>query len=178
MAFYIESADRPSQSRIASEDIHVGELVVEDGSDTVRAVNANDDDEFHGVADNPQSADWIAAEPDEDSNETYDSADNDRVIYGGGAPGDVIKARTIEDNGTDGAPDIQDGDIVVAPDASLADSAAEFEGRVVQSGYSDDSGDTYDSSNSIVVGTAYRDSASSFDTPVRIKVSRDRDEAK
>lgn len=178
MAFYIESADRPSQSRVAAEDIHVGEAVQEDGSDGVERANANDHNDFAGVADNPQSADWIAAEADEDSNETYDSADNDRVVYGGGAPGDVIKVRTIENNSTDPAPSINDGDTVIIPDASLADSATEFEGRVVQSGYSDDSGDTHNTSNGIVVGKAYRDSATSFDSVVRVKVSRDRDVAK
>lgn len=186
MAFYIESADRPLKSRVAAEDIHIGELVIENGSDNVRRVDAQNDSRFDGVADNPRSGDHIALDDDDTSNiGVYLSSENDRVVYGGSADGDIIKARTAEDpGGNESAPDISDGDVVGVVDTSAGSlsSTGEYKGRVVEEGYVDGDGTTYNRSNSnfLAIGVAYKpspdptsDTVNAYDEPVRIEVRKD-----
>lgn len=176
MGFYIESADRPHQSRPAAEDIHVGLLVAENGSDKVRLADDADSTRWDGVADAPRSAEYIAPEVDQSSDFTYSASDDERVPYGGRTPGDIIKVRTIQDNGTDPAPSISDGDIVGFVDSSaVSDTAAEFKGRIVETGYQDDAPTTFDegSNNFVKIGVAYRDSSSGFDEVVRVQVRDD-----
>lgn len=171
MGFYAESTDRPHFSRVASEDVEPGEMVVEDGSDGYRLANGADDADWDGVADKIRVGDHIAGDADTtDGGLVYQSSENDRVPAVRPAENDLIKVRTIKDNGTDPAPSINDGDTVIVPDASLAASAAEFEGRIVEDGYSDNSGDTHDTTNGLLVGYAERDSASGFDEVVRVSV--------
>lgn len=174
MGFYIESADRPLKSRIAASDVEVGTLVIENGSDNVRKVTADTDSRFDGVADNPRSGDHIAYD-DEDVTDigVYLASEDDRVNYGGNADGDRIKVRTAQDNGTDPAPSISDGDVVgFVDDTAVSGTGAEFEGRLVEEGYTDNGATTFDrsSGNFVAVGVAYKDEASSFDAPVRVEV--------
>jgi hypothetical protein len=172
--FYIESKDRPAQSGIANAAVVAGELVFDDGSGVDPMEFADGD--FSGVAEYSEeflSADDIDAIADEE----YQTGD--RVIYGGAEDAAVIKVRTPEDNSTDPAPSIGHGDIVgVVDETSTVASAAEFEGRVVQEGYTDDAATTYNRGNSnfLAIGRAYRpakqngDSVTDFDTPVRLVV--------
>lgn len=172
--FYIESADRPAQSGIANSAVVAGELVTDTGAGVDPMQFADGD--FQGVAE--YSEEFLSAE-DEDAiaDEAYEVGD--RVIYGGNEDAAVIKVRTPEDNATDPAPSIAHGDIVgVVDETSTVASGAEFEGRVVQEGYTDDAATTYDrgTGNFLAVGRAYRpgkqngDSVTDFDTPVRVVV--------
>jgi len=177
MAFYVESVDRPHVSYPVGEDVHVGELVTEVGGNYER-FDAADHNDFDGVADDPQSADWISVELDEASNFLYESADNERAPAAGEADGDIIKVRTPEDTGgNESAPSISDGDVVGVIDTSAGtlNSTVEYEGRVVQEGYDDGEGTptTYNRSNDnfIAVGTALKDSVSDWDEVIRVKVA-------
>jgi len=175
--FYIESADRPAQSGIANSAVVAGELVNDAGSG-VDPMEFADGDHV-GVAE--YSEEFLSAE-DEDAIANEEYAVGDRVIYGGNADADVIKVRTIEDNGTDPAPSISHGDIVGVVDetSGTLSSQADFEGRIVEEGYTD--GDatptTYNRANNnfLAIGRAYRpakqngDSVTDFDTPVRVVV--------
>lgn len=168
MGFYVESADRPYQSGIAQEDIHVGTIVARTGAGQV---NLTDDVDTvaDGVATAPRRGDYIAKEADETTNFLYEAAEDDRVPYADlDEAGAVFKARTIKDNSTDPAPSISDGTVVGV--AHKADDA--FRGRLVEEGYTDNGATTYDtaSGNFTAVGTVYRDDSSSYDEAVRFVV--------
>lgn len=179
MAFYIESADRPHTSRIAGEDIHVGELVVEQGDGTVDRADAQNDSDFDGVADAPHRGNHIAPDPHDATGAfVYEAADNDRVPFGGEADGDHIKVRVPEDTGgNESSPNITDGDVVgfIDTSAGTLSSTDEYKGRVVEEGYTDgeSSATTYNRSNNnfTAIGTALRDSATDWDDVVRVQVA-------
>lgn len=169
MGFYAESYDRPNQSGIAQEDIHVGTIVAMTAAGQVS--NTDDvDAAADGVALAPRRGDYIAEEPDETTNWLYEAAEDDRVPFADfDEAGARFKARTIRDDGTDPAPSISDGDVVGVAHTGVA----EHRGRLVQEGYTDDSGTAYGSSSAggfTAVGTVYRDSADGFDEAVRFIV--------
>lgn len=168
MGFYVESADRPYQSGIAQEDVHVGTVVARTGAGQVNLTD-DVDTAADGVATAPRRGDYIAEEADETTDFTYKAAENDRVPYADlDEAGAVLKARTIKDNSTDPAPSISDGTVVGV--AHKADDA--FRGRLVEEGYTDDGATTYDSGsgNFTPVGTVYRDESSGYDEAVRFVV--------
>lgn len=168
MGFYAESYDRPNQSGIAQEDIHVGTIVVQTAAGQV-SLTDDADTAADGVALAPRRGDYIAKEPDETTNWLYEAAEDDRVPFADfDEAGARFKARTVTDNGTDPAPSISDGDVVGV--AHKADDA--FRGRLVEEGYTDDAATTYDTGagNFTAVGTVYRDDAADFDEAVRFIV--------
>lgn len=168
MGFYVESSDRPYQSGIAQEDIHVGTIVAKTSAGQVNLTD-DVDTAADGVATTPRRGDYIAKEDDETTNFLYESAEDDRVPYASlDEAGAVFKARTITDNSTDPAPSISDGDVVGV--AHKADDA--FRGRLVEEGYTDDGATTYDTGtgNFTAVGTVVRDDSSSYDEAVRFEV--------
>lgn len=168
MGFYVESADRPYQSGIAQEDIHVGTIVALTSSGQVNLTD-DVDTAADGVATAPRRGDYIAKEADETTDFKYLSSEDDRVPYASlDEAGAILKARTITDNSTDPAPSISDGDVVGV--AHKADSA--FRGRLVEEGYTDNGATTYNtsSSNFTAVGTARRDSSSDYDEALRFEV--------
>lgn len=172
MAFYIESADRPPKSRLPAEDVPVGTLVVENGSDMVKVAEFADS-RFDGVADQPLTGEQINEyENIDDPNfDVYEAAEDERVTYGGDEDRARIKVRTAEDNGTDPTPSISDGDVV-----GVAGNGAEFQGRLVEEGYTDDGGTAYGRESTgdfLPVGIAYRDEGATYDTPVRVEVRGD-----
>lgn len=181
MGFYVESADRPYESRLAAEDITVGTLVNENGSDAFQNTTQQEHGYIHAVAARPMSGEFIG--DDEDSvtgvPESYKAAENDRVPALPLTDGDTVKARTAADNGTDPAPSIGDGDVVGVIDTSTGSlaSGGEFEGRLVEEGYTDGGGTptTYNRSNGnfMPLGTAYKDGGTAHDVPVRVRVRRD-----
>lgn len=180
MGFYVESADRPHQSRIASEDIHVGTLVNENGSDQYRLTEGANDSTVEALATAPRRGDYIAKEADETTDFKYLSSENDRVPVLPLADRDVVKVRTAKDTGgNESAPSIEDGDVVGLIDtgAGTLTSTSEYEGRIVEEGYDDgeSSATTYNRSNDnfLPLGVVYRDDSSSFDEPVRVEVRRD-----
>lgn len=180
MASYVESTDRPNQSRIAGSDVAPGEAVAPTGSNTVRPFDGSQDTlgEFLGVADNPLTGDQIAVDDDDSSPPLYEAAEDDRVIYNGDADGDLIKIRTAEDTGgNEPVPAITDGTVVGFVDTSAGSlsSTSEYHGRLVEEGYTDGDATTYNRANGnfIPVGVAYRDEGEQYDTPVRIEVNRD-----
>jgi hypothetical protein len=169
MGFYAESYDRPNQSGIAQEDIHVGTIVVMTSAGQVH--NTDDTDTAaDGVALAPRRGDYIAKEPDEETTFEYLAAEDDRVPFADfDEAGARFKARTISDNSTDPAASISDGDVVGV--AHKADDA--FRGRLVQEGYTDNAGTQYGDGGAggfTAVGTVYRDDASDFDEAVRFIV--------
>lgn len=173
MGFYVEQADRSYQSRLAAEDITVGTLVAEDGSDKVELVD-DSNTTIDGLAVSPRSAQYIAKEEQsigdtgsDTAGFTYLASENDRVPYLPLADRDAVKARTITDNGTDPAPSIDDGTVVGV--AQKNDDA--FRGRLVEEGYTDNAGTTYGRSSTggfTVLGVAYKDSGSGYDAIVRV----------
>lgn len=172
MAFYIESADRPPKSRLPAEDVPVGTLVVENGSDKVKVAEFADG-RFDGVADQPLTGEQIKEyENIDDANfDVYEAAEDERVTYGGDEDRARIKVRTATDNGTDPAPSISDGTVV-----GIAANGAEYHGRLIEEGYTDGGGTTYGRSSTgdfLPVGIAYRDEAADYDTPVRVEVRYD-----
>lgn len=177
MGFYVESADRPYISRIASEDIHVGTLV-EENSDSYRLADAQNVSNLRYLATKPRSADHIADDEDATSSDTYASADNDRVPALPLSDGDLVKVRTATDpDGNESSPSISDGDVVGVIDSSAGtlSTASAYHGRVVEEGYVDGDGVTYNRSNNnfVALGTAERDEASSYDAPIRVRVEGD-----
>jgi hypothetical protein len=181
MGFYVESADRPYQSRLAAEDIHVGTLVHEDGSDAYELLDADTHSSFDGLATAPRRGDYIAKEEDETTAFKYLASENDRVPALPLADRDVIKARTIKEtnSGITSSPNISDGDTVVVVDTSDGDAPTSA-GRIVEDGYSNDENDDNGSTtfslsndNAIGVGKAYKDSATGFDEVVRVEIRRD-----
>lgn len=169
MGFYVESADRPYQSGVPQEPIHVGTIVARTGAGEVSLtddVNTAAD----GVATAPRRGDYIAEEADETTDFTYDPTETDRVPYADlDEAGAVLKARTVGDNGTDPTPSISDGTVVGV--AHKADDA--FRGRLVEAGYTDNGGTQYGDGGTggfTAVGTVYRDYATDYDEAVRFVV--------
>lgn len=186
LEFYVEQADRSPHSGVANEDIYAGELVHDDGFgvDVLTYATTDEDAGGHiGLA--RYDAEAMAAETDEDvADELYNSGQ--RTQYQPFEDSAVVRIRTPEDNGTDPAPDINHKDVVgVLDDGSTVSSASEFQGRVVQEGYTDDAATTYNrsSGNFKAVGVAYRpdqnpapvagQQAESFDYPVRVVLFSD-----
>lgn len=179
MATYIESADRPPESRPAAADVYVGEAVAETGSGTVTPFDGSSHTiaEFLGVADDPLTGDQIALDDNETGGFIYESAEDDRVVYGGDADRDRIKIRTPEDTGgNEAAASISDGTIVgfIDTSAGTLSSTSEYHGRVVEEGYDDGESTptTYNRSNGnfVPLGVAYKDDADSYDDVVRVEV--------
>lgn len=178
MAFYVESQDRAYRSYLVAEDMLPGELGANNGSGKAVAFDqqSHAEEDFLGVAEAHRAGDQIAEDLDDTSNIVFSSSDGDRASFGGDADRDVIKVRTIQDNGTDPAPSISDGDVVGVVDSSaVSDTGAEFTGRVVEEGYADNTPTTFNrsSANFFAIGVAYRDSASGFDEVVRVEVRKD-----
>jgi len=186
LEFYVEQADRSPQSAVANETIYAGELVHDDG-DGLNALTyaATDEDAGGHVGLARYDAEAMAAEWEEDIvDESY--ATDQRAQYQPFEDSAVVRIRTPEDNGTDPAPAIDHKTVVgVLDDGSTVDSAAEFQGRVVEEGYTDNAATTYDrgSGNFKAVGVAYRpenvptpiagSQADSFDYPVRVVLFSD-----
>lgn len=175
--FYVESADRPSQSGVANESIEPGTLVRDDGAGVNLLTFADGD--YTGLA--LYDPEHLSAE-DEDAVASGVYATGDRVRYHPSEDAAVVKVRTIKDDGDDAAPSISHGDIVGICDDSSAD-APDSLGRVVEEGYAqDDTSDgtansvTFDRSNGnfLAVGRAYRpgkqngDTVTAYDEPVRV----------
>ena len=173
--FYIESADRASQSGIANEEVAPGTLVRDDGNG-VNVLSFADGD-YTGLA--LYDPEYLSAE-DEDAIASGVYAVDDRVKYHPSEDAAVVKIRTIENEGGT-APTIGHGDIVGVVDETAADAPAGVKGRIVEEGYSHDGdGDgaatTFDraSGNFLAVGRAYRpgrqagETVSNFDAPVRV----------
>lgn len=184
MGFYVESADRPYHSRIAAEDIHVGTLVNENGSDQFELTDGADESTFEYLATAPRRGDYVAKEPDETTTFEYLSSENDRVPALPLADRDVVKIRTATDTGgNESAPTITDGDVVGLIDTSAGtlSSTADYAGRIVEEGYTDGESTavTYNRSNNnfIPVGVAYRSETADFsdgwDVPIRVEIRRD-----
>jgi len=178
MARFIYSSDRPYRSGIVAEDIDVGELVGYNGSGKFIAFDANDHsaEDFEGVADFQHTSEAISEDDEDTSYGTFLASEDDRASAGGSADGDSIKVKTVQDNSTDPAPDISDGDVVGVVDSSaVSGSGGEFEGRLVEEGYADNAPTTFNRSNDnfIPIGTADRDSSSSFDDTVRVEVRKE-----
>lgn len=182
MGFFLESYDRPLKSHIAANDVHVGEIVADNGSDKATPFDhsSHGEDDLLGVADRLHAGDHVAFDVDDTDHDIYKSADDDRVPSGGDADRDVIKALTAEDTGgNEATPDITDGDVVGIVDTSAGSlsSTAEYKGRVVEEGYDDGESTptTYNRSNNnfFALGVAHRDDVNAFDEPVRIEVRKD-----
>jgi len=185
--FYVEQADRSPRSGVANESIYAGELGIDDGDGVdVLTYAATDEDAAGHVGLARYDAEAMAAEWEEDIVEpVYDAGQ--RVQYQELEDSAVVRIRTPEDNGTDPAPDINHRNVVGVIDAAggTASSAGEFQGRVVQEGYTDDAATTYNrsSGNFKAVGVAYRpdqnpasvagQQAESFDYPVRVVLFAD-----
>lgn len=197
MGFYVEVTQTPNRSGLAGEDIPAGTaVVIEDGEVTL--ADAENHDYFDGVADTPRTGEYIASFDHESSDFVYreDAEDDDNhatlgyedskgpylVPVGGGDDGDIVRIRSQPDE-DEAAPDIGDGDVVGFIDTSVAD-APDIAGYVVEEGYEDDAGTTYDrdDDNFVAIGTAYRPVANvapsddgtvtDYDFPVRIRVNK------
>lgn len=151
MGFYIEQSDRSRKSGLAAEDIPLGALVVHDDTG-VRLATATDG-QFDGVADNPNSSDWIAPDDDTDIAWEYSATENeynpsgaDRVVYGGDEDRALIKALVAD-------PANVDHNAVVGIGATS--------GKVVVQ---------TDETDFLEVGKVYKDDATEVDEPVRIEV--------
>jgi hypothetical protein len=183
LEFYVEQADRSPQSGVANETIKAGELVHDDGDGVnVLTYAATDEDAGGHLGLARYDAEAMAPRTDEDvGDENYDSGQ--RVQYQPQEDSAVVRVRTPEDNGTDPAAAIDHKTVVGVIDAAggTVASAAEFQGRVVEEGYTDGAGTptTYDrsSGNFKALGVAYRpdkmhaatgDSNNTFDYPVRV----------
>lgn len=189
--FYVEQADRSPHSGIANEDIYAGELVHDDGDGVdVLTYAATDEDAAGHVGLARYDAQAFAREYEDEVRENkYVAGDpqRERVQYQPLEDSAVVRIRTPEDNGTDPAPDIGHQDVVGVIDAAggTAVSAGEFQGRVVQEGYTDDAATAYDRAggNFKAVGVAYRpeqnpapvagQQSESFDYPVRVVLFSD-----
>lgn len=176
MGFYIESVDRPYTSAVVSEDIHVGTLAVKDAGNARRA-EAADSNVMLAAA--PRRGDYIAEDSQvaggvtdaETTTFKYLASEDDRAPLQPLADRDVVKVRTAADNATDPAPSISAGDVV----GIAAVGGEEFEGRIVEEGYTDNGGTTYGRESTgdfYALGTAMRDESSEYDHPVRVRVLR------
>lgn len=182
MGFYVESDQRPTTSALVSEDIRVGELGADNGSDRAERFDfsTHNESDLLGVAMKPRTGEFIAKEDDETTDFHYKSSEDDRASFGGDADRDVIKVRSAEDTGgNEAAPSISDGDVVGVIDTSAGTltSTGEYKGRVVEEGYTDGESTpvTYNRSNGnfFAIGLAHRDGVSTHDHPVRIEVRKD-----
>lgn len=190
LEFYVEQADRSPHSGVANEDIYAGELVHDDGDGVnVLTYAATDEDAGGHIGLARYDGQAFAREhEDEEREDKYVAGDpqRERVQYQPFEDSAVVRIRTPEDNGTDPAPDINHKTVVgVLDDGSTVASASEFQGRVVQEGYTDDAATTYDrsSGNFKAVGVAYRpdqnpapvagQQAEGFDYPVRVVLFSD-----
>lgn len=174
LEFYVEQADRSPQSGLANEIIEPGELVHDDGTG-VNVLTFADSIANVGLA--RYDAQAFAREYDDQVVEDqYESGQ--RVQYQPFEDSAVVKVRTPKDNGTDPAPTISHRTVVGYVDASaLQGTAGEFQGRIVEEGYSDGT-TTFDrtSGNFKAVGVAYRPAGplnkggavSEFDDPTRV----------
>lgn len=186
MGFYVDEADRSARSAPANEAIPVGTACTRVGG-LAELLDGSTNTDFDGVADSPRRGDYIAEESDESSDYTYQPASakdansrggeiSDRVPLRGDEDGAVIRIKTPEDNGTDPAPDISPDDVV----GVAAVGTSEFEGRIVQEGYTDNAATEYSESGAgdfVPLGEADRfdssdpeASVTEFDTPVKLKV--------
>jgi hypothetical protein len=185
MEFYVEQADRSPQSGVANEEVAAGELVHDDGDGVnVLTYAATDEDAGGHLGLARYDGEAMAAEhEDEIVQPVYDTGQ--RVQYQPQEDSAVVRIRTPEDNSTDPAPAIDHKTVVGILDASaLQGTAAEFQGRVVEEGYTDGT-TTYDraSGNFKAVGVALRpekmhapvagSQADSFDYPVRVALYGD-----
>lgn len=172
--FYIEQADRASQSGVADEEIDAGELVVSDGGAVTRASYA--DGRYDGLQ--LYDPEFMAAE-DEDAiaDESIEVGDLSR--YHPDEDSAVVHVRTLHDNGT--APSIGHNDVVGIADSGTADAdAADVDGRIVEEGYTNGT-TTFNRANSnfMAIGRAYRpakqngNSVTDFDVPVRVELFAD-----
>jgi hypothetical protein len=178
--FYVEQADRSPQSGIANEEIAPGELVHDDG-DGVDVFTYSHANENVGLARYDAQA-FAREHEDEERDNLYVPSDEqrNRVQYHPNEADARVRVRTPEDNSTDPAPNIGHRAVVGVIDASggTAASAAEFQGRVVEEGYTDDAATTYDraTGNFKAIGVAYRpgrqagENIDEFDYPVRVEL--------
>lgn len=155
--FYLESADRPSQSGLADEQITPGVFVSDGGAGVTRFAFADGD--YDGLA--LYDPEWLSAEDEDAIANGYYEVD-DRVRYHPSEDAAVVKARTIDDD-TVAAPSIGHGDIVGIVDDSDANAPGTPQGRLVEEGYTSDAdGDgtstTFSRANGnfLAVGRAYR----------------------
>lgn len=183
--FYVEQADRSPHSAVANEEIYAGELVHDDGDGAdVLTYAATDEDVGGHVGLARFDAEKMSATHDEEVVE--DKYDTDqRVQYQPFESDAIVRIRTPNDNGTDPAPTIGHKDVVGIVDASaLQGSAGEFQGRVVEEGYSDGTTTFNRSNNNFkAIGVAYRpdkmhtpvagDLSDGFDHPVRVVLFSD-----
>jgi hypothetical protein len=174
LEFYVEQADRSPQSGLANEVIEPGELVHDAGAG-VDVLTFSDGVENVGLA--RYDAQAFAREYDDQVVEDQYEVDQ-RVQYQPFEDSAVVKVRTPKDNGTDPAPTIAHRSVVGYVDASAVQgSADEFQGRIVEEGYSDGT-TTFDraSDNFKAVGVAYRPAGplnkggnvSEYDDPIRV----------
>lgn len=182
--FYVDQADRSYLSGVADEDIKAGVLIFDDGTGVRRLEFADGD--YDGLA--VHDPEVLAAE-DHDVGTTaadFTYASGDRVRYQPSEDGAILRVRTIKDNSTDPAASVSHRDVVGIVDetvATLSGSAQDFEGRIVEEGYTD--GDatptTYNRSNSnfLALGRALRpalgaheggNAVSEFDYPLKVAV--------
>lgn len=175
---YVEQADRSPLSGIVDEDIYAGELTSDGGSGVTAFVYA-DANETLGLARYDGQA-FAREHEDEVREDKYVAGDaqRERAQYHPNESDARVNVRTAEDNGVDPAPSIGHRDVVGVIDAAggTAASAAEFSGRIVQEGYTDDAATTYDraTGNFKAIGYAYRpaqqagNSVTEFDRPTRV----------
>lgn len=179
--FYVEEADRSSESGVADESIDAGTLVYNDGAGVDLVTFA--DGEYTGLT--LYDPEYLSAE-DEDATSfgTYESGD--RVRYHPREGGARVRIHTIEEtaDGVTSAPSIDHMDVVGIVDETDGD-APTSKGKIVEEGYTnDENGDstttTFNRSNNnfLAVGYALRpgndDSAvTDFNKPVRVRLFSD-----
>lgn len=154
---YILYSKDSNDSAMVSEKVLPGELVRHDPADGKLRVATGADGRVDGVAAGMESAAWVAEDEDDFRTNRSDfayypkgHADADKydglfpVPYGGNTDEDELRLRTPTDNGTDPAPTFGPNSVV-----GIADSDANFAGRVVQEGYTDGASTpvTYNRSN-------------------------------
>lgn len=169
MGFYINQADRSLKSALATEKIPLGAAVVVD-NDGARLATSSDP-RFDGVADNPQNADWIADEWDEETDYAYNPTGNeysatgaDRVAYGGNEDAALIRVLSASDD--------------VSANHNTVMGVGPTAGKVVEEGYtttgSDGSTTTYnrENGNFLPIGRVYKDEVIHGDVGVGIEVGK------
>lgn len=158
MGFYVDESDRSYKSGLAAEDIPHGCLVVADDAG-VRLATATDDN-FDGVADNPQNEAWIAYDHDEEVDYTYSATENDyhpngqdRVVYGGDEDGAKIKTLVAD------VTSLTEADNPHTVTVGIGATAGKV---VVQT----------DETDFLEIGDVYKDSVESVDEPIRVEVRK------
>lgn len=173
--FYIEQADRSSQSGVADEQLAPGTLISNDGAG-VNLLSFADGD-YDGLA--LYDPEYLAAE-DEDTIASGLYEVDDRVKYHPSEDAAIAKVRTLTDDGGP-APSIGHQTVVGVIDESDADAPSGVKGRLVEEGYSADTdGDgaatTFSRANGnfLAIGKAYRPAkrnggtVTAYDAPVRV----------